>query len=146
MEDLGHALETLSRAGLRRTPQRVAVIEALIGNTSHPTVEAVWSLVREHMPSISLSTVYATVRELESLGLIQRVGEDPLRYDPDVGVHIHLTCEICGRIVDVPDEGAEDVARDVAQRHGHTVERVTVTLGGTCDRCRRQRRRRVPKA
>jgi Fur family peroxide stress response transcriptional regulator len=146
MLDLERALEALSRAGLRRTPQRVAVIESLVGDHSHPTAETVWERVRMQLPSLSLSTVYATLRELESLGLVQRVSDDPLRVDPDAATHAHLTCEICERVVDVPDEGADEAAREAGRRDGHTVRRIVVSLDGVCDRCRGQRARRIPKS
>jgi Fe2+ or Zn2+ uptake regulation protein len=146
MLDLTHALEALSRAGLRRTPQRIAVIEVLAGNRDHPTAEAIWSAVRQQMPSVSLSTVYSTLNELESLGLIQQVADDPMRVDPDVSVHAHLLCRVCGSLVDVPDDGAVAVASGSAERAGHAVESVTVGVTGVCASCRRKGGMRIAHA
>lgn len=146
MIEMSHALEALSRAGLRRTPQRIAVIEALIDNRSHPTVEMVWARVREAMPSVSLSTVYGTLRELESLGLLSYVSQDPLRVDPDVAVHAHLSCATCGRVIDVPEAGAIEAVRLQAEHLGHTVEKVGISVSGVCGDCRRQGRHRVAQA
>ena len=70
MLELDAALESLIRAGLRRTPQRIAIIDALADDRAHPTAETLWETVRARMPGISLSTVYDTLHELESLGLI----------------------------------------------------------------------------
>jgi Fur family peroxide stress response transcriptional regulator len=132
------ALAALSRAGLKRTPQRIAVIESLVGNRSHPTVDDVWSTVRQGMPSISKSTVYATLRELESLGLIQYVPDDEaVRVDPDVVSHAHFTCEACGRVYDIEDGGLTDEIRDAVERRGHTIDRAGIVLRGTCASCAR---------
>lgn len=136
MLHLDHALEALSLAGLKRTPQRIAVIEALVDDRTHPTVEDVWAAVRARMPNISKSTVYATLRELESLGLIQYVPDDEaMRVDPDVAPHAHLTCEVCGHVHDVSDEGASDGVREAAERDGHKVERVSIVAKGVCAGC-----------
>lgn len=143
MLELDAALESLSRAGLRRTPQRIAIIDALVDDRTHPTAETLWETVRARMPGVSLSTVYDTLHELESLGLIQYVpNDDAVRIDPDVSPHAHLTCAACGKVADIPDEGATETAREAASRLGHKVERVSVILDGICSSCTRRRRGR----
>lgn len=138
MIELDHALEVMNMEGLRRTPQRAAVIEALVDNREHPTAETIWATVRNGMPSISLSTVYSTLRELESLGLIQYVPDDEaLRIDPDVSAHAHLSCTVCGKVFDLPDHGATNEVREVAAGQGHKVDRAAVVLQGVCATCLR---------
>ena len=69
--------------GLRMTPQRHAVFRALHGDEPHPTVESVYDVVRQGMPTISLKTVYQIIHELESMGEVELidVGTGSVRVD-----------------------------------------------------------------
>jgi len=65
-------IDRLRRGGLRVTPQRQRIFEILAASTTHPTAEAVYAAVRHDMPTISLKTVYETLKELVELGEIQQ--------------------------------------------------------------------------
>ena len=67
MLDSTSACQSLQIAGLRLTPQRRAVIGALVGDTTHPTVDTVAARVAEHTKGVSLSTVYKVLHELADL-------------------------------------------------------------------------------
>jgi len=131
-------LTQLFRArGLRVTPQRQSVFRLLQGDTTHPTVEALYDRARAEVPSISLKTVYQTVHDLEALGELRvlDLGTGSVRVDPNVeDDHHHLVCIVCGRI--------QDVALDVAPIHlparyrrEFTVDDVQVIFRGRCQTC-----------
>lgn len=129
--------EQLRAAGLRLTPQRQVVVEVLNGDTSHPTAESVAQRVRQRMPGVSLSTVYKVLHELAHLGLVTELDvAGVMRFDPDTAEHMHVVCESCGTIIDmpVPAEAARllsgTVASGVAQ-----VNRIDVVVRGVCDAC-----------
>ena len=93
--------------GLRVTPQRMCIVDHLVENAAHPTVEALYEATRVQMPTISLKTVYQTVHDLEDLGQVRLldVGTGQVRVDPNVEHgHHHLVCSVCGRVSDVPVE------------------------------------------
>jgi Fur family peroxide stress response transcriptional regulator len=48
-------------AGIRLTPQRLAIFEAVANNAAHPSAESVYRSVRESMPTVSLDTIYRTL-------------------------------------------------------------------------------------
>ncbi|GAB4279724.1 MAG: Fur family transcriptional regulator [Coriobacteriia bacterium] len=137
MLDKERALAVLRDAGLRRTPQRVAVIEVLAGNREHPDARTVWEAASAKAQGISLSTVYAVLDELRALGLVQEVPGEVLRVDPDVSPHAHFTCRICGHVFDVPTDAASGL-RAAASRQGHSVEHVGISITGTCSGCRKK--------
>ena len=79
--------------GLRVTPQRMCIVDHLVENATHPTVEALYDATRVQMPTISLKTVYQTVHDLEDLGEVRLldVGTGQVRVDPNVEHrHHHL--------------------------------------------------------
>jgi len=129
------ATERLRAAGLRLTPQRRAVIDVLAGDTTHPLAEDVARRVSERMPGVSLSTVYKTLHEFASLGLVRELGmAGAMRFDADSSMHAHLVCDGCNTVIDVPlTVEAQRAIGESAQ--GARLESVEVTLRGTCRGC-----------
>ena len=123
--------------GLRVTPQRQAIFGFLQGDSSHPTVEAVYERARQQMPTISLKTVYQTVHDLEALGELQvlDLGTGSVRVDPNVEhPHQHLVCSECGRVRDVPVETGT-LRVPAKHRRDFHVETVEVIFRGRCESC-----------
>jgi Fur family peroxide stress response transcriptional regulator len=136
MLETSAALETMRSAGMRRTPQRRAVVRALEGNSSHPRADEVLSLARRDVPDISSSTVYKVLGELEELGLVASFPTpDGLRYDPDTGEHAHVVCDACAGLFDLDPGPASSEARRQAEREGFTVRTSTVEVRGLCPAC-----------
>ncbi|MCD6339237.1 MAG: transcriptional repressor, partial [Verrucomicrobia bacterium] len=63
----------LAERGLRRTAQRQAIIEAILGTTEHFTAEQLLQLARAKDPSISRATVYRTLPLLVEGGLLKEL-------------------------------------------------------------------------
>jgi len=124
-------------AGLKVTPQRMAVYKALVETTEHPSAEAVFQKVRRTFPSISLDTVNRTLLTLSDMGaaFIVEGSGDAKRFDADLSAHQHFKCLKCKRIIDFHHEPFDeiDLPENLASRF--TVLRKTVYLEGLCDRC-----------
>jgi len=102
---LNHAIakSVLKQADIRITPQRLAVIDVLVGNTTHPTVDQVFDAARRRFPLISLATVYNTIATLIKHGLIVDLhpGKAGLRCDANCTPHAHAYCTGCGALYDL---------------------------------------------
>jgi len=127
----------LAVGGGRMTPQRLAIYEAVVGRTSHPSVGAVAEEVRRRFPGLSPATVYATLDLFARLGLVQEISGPVRRYDGRAGMHINLVCSRCGRVVDVDDPALVSLRRRAAARARFRVSAVRFELHGICPRCRR---------
>ncbi|TFG63128.1 MAG: transcriptional repressor, partial [Nitrospirales bacterium] len=57
--------------GLKSTPQRTAIYQALVHSTAHPTAEDLFAQVSPAYPMLSLNTVYYTLGVLRTAGLVQ---------------------------------------------------------------------------
>ena len=51
-------VERMREWGVRVIPQRLAIAEAVLNSTDHPTVQQIHERVRDHFPSITLATIY----------------------------------------------------------------------------------------
>jgi Fe2+ or Zn2+ uptake regulation protein len=94
----------LEQAGWRYTRQRAAVFAYLHAAQIHPTAEQVFAAVRQHIPNISLATVYNALEALVDAHLANRIAGDtgPTRYDGRSEPHYHLRCQRTGKVIDLP--------------------------------------------
>lgn len=130
----GDLVDVLHRRGLRATPQRRAIIEAVRTADGHVTAESVFDRVRTELPTISLKTVYETLHSLVAAGEMRELatGVGPTRFDTTVRPHQHAICLYCNRIDDI-DFDVDAIAAD--QRSGFSVVRTDVIIWGRCPDC-----------
>ncbi|PKO96062.1 MAG: transcriptional repressor [Bacteroidetes bacterium HGW-Bacteroidetes-7] len=98
--------EQLSQAGLKVTPQRVAVLESFNNAPKHPTAEQIISQVRLKHQEIAVGTIYNILDTLVDKGIISRVktDRDIMRYDSISEKHHHLYCSESQTIADYYDD------------------------------------------
>lgn len=96
----------LTEKGLKVTPQRIAILEALIKMGNHPTAENIIDYIHKNHPNISTATVYKVLDTFVSCGLINRVvtERDVMRYDAVLESHHHLYYTDSDKIEDYMDE------------------------------------------
>ncbi len=125
---------------LKRTPQRLAILDYLEGNTSHPSAEEIYRFVSKKYQSMSFATVYNTLNALTKKGALRELTIDPerKRYDPDTSRHHHFICVNCGKIFDVPDEIRVDLPK--AMQENFVVEGHHIEFHGYCPTCRKKRK------
>lgn len=82
----------LKQKGLKVTPQRVAIYEAVITLKNHPTAEQIIEFIKKKHPSISVGTVYKVLDSLVENQLLKKVKneKDVMRYDAITEKHHHL--------------------------------------------------------
>jgi Fe2+ or Zn2+ uptake regulation protein len=141
-------LRDLKRAGLKLTPQRVAIVRQFAGDESHPTAQDLFERLQPSFPSMSFATVYNTLDALARAGLagiVRLPGKrgDAARFDPNTGPHHHAVCDRCGAVLDIqagtlaPTRASIGRVRRVAP--GFSVRAVERIYRGLCARCARQR-------
>jgi len=98
--------QKLKDAGLKVTPQRMAILEAVYELGNHPTAENIFEYIRSAHPGVSTGTVYNVLDVLVENKLIRRVktDKDAMRYDGILDSHHHLYCAKTDRIADYFDE------------------------------------------
>ena len=97
--------EQLRKKGLKITPQRLAIFEAVVSLKNHPTAEKIIEYIRINHPNISVGTVYKVLDSLTENDLLIKVKseKDIMRYDALVAHHHHLYCADTDRIEDYED-------------------------------------------
>ena len=96
-------LEKMKERGLKLTPQRLSIIDALVDKALlHPSADLIYHEAKKSAKSLSLSTVYATLGELSKHRIIQLLEFDTMenRYELDVTPHVNVVCKECKKILD----------------------------------------------
>jgi Fur family peroxide stress response transcriptional regulator len=95
----------LVEKGLKVTPQRIAILAAIIKLNNHPTAENIIEYIRKNHPNISVATVYKVLDALVENKLVKKVKteKDFMRYDAIVESHHHIYCSDSDSIEDYFD-------------------------------------------
>jgi Fur family transcriptional regulator, iron response regulator len=100
-------VERLRRVGLRPTRQRVALARLLLdGIDRHVTAEQLHGEAIAAAIRVSLATVYNTLHQFTSAGLMREVMVERGRsyFDTNTDDHHHFFCESTGHLQDIPGE------------------------------------------
>lgn len=131
-------IEAQCRAkGMRLTGQRRLIAAVLAESDDHPDVPELHRRVALRDETVSLSTVYRTVKRLEEQGIIERHAfqDGRARYEKaSKDHHDHLIDLETGKVVEFRSEDIEHLQAEIARRLGyelvgHRLELYAVPLG-----------------
>jgi len=129
-----------SEKGLKITPQRVVILEAIYKLNNHPTADNIIEFIRESHPNIATGTVYKVLETLVENGLIKKVttDKDVMRYDGIIENHHHIYCSECNLIEDYKDEELDKLLQDHFKNKkikGFKIEDIVLQIRGTFNKC-----------
>ena len=127
--------------GIPCTVQRHAILEAVLERDDHPTAEQIFRTVSERHHGISRATVHRTLETLVSMDMIAKLCHpgSVTRYDSRTGIHHHLMCTRCNRVIDFQDEHLDAIRLPDTSAFGFEVVDLRVELRGLCKQCRDER-------
>ena len=127
--------------GLRNTPQRDAIVEAIFSSDEHFTADELWDRIRNTQSRSSRATVYRTISLLVEAGLLHEIelGDDQKTYDPnfvDSPAHNHLVCIDCGKVIEFEDDHIQLLNDCVARRLGFRPSKQSLVIEACCEKLR----------
>ncbi len=137
MNDIEEAKKKLKESGMKLTTQRIAILQILQHNKTHPTAMDIYRKLKLRQPTVSFTTVYNTLELLTHIGEIKKLTLDFERahYDPDMSQHHHALCLKCGAIFDIQQSFSlpmESIASEAFPR----IVGFHVDFWGFCSACR----------
>lgn len=132
-------IEELRARGMRMTPQRAIIFEAIEKLVGHITAEDIFAEVQKVNAYISLATVYRTLELLQELKLITPTnlgGSQTYFALKGHGSHHHLVCLECGQIEEFSDTIFDPVRARLDEQHGFQVHTDHMSIFGVCKSCR----------
>lgn len=137
MSDQASLRSTLHQRGMRMTPQRQLVLDA-VRELGHATPDQVCRRVQGTASTVNITTVYRALDLLEELGLVRHthLGHGAPTYSVDEHEHVHLACHRCGTINEVSKELLDDLSEQLLAQFGFALDATHLALSGLCRDCR----------
>jgi Fur family peroxide stress response transcriptional regulator len=132
---LEYLREQLKEKGLKVTPQRLAIYEAVAKLKNHPTADQIIEYIKKNHPNIAVGTVYKVLDMLVENQLLKRVKneKDIMRYDAVTHHHHHLYCTQTDRIEDFEDEELNELIANYFKHKkikGFKIKDITLQITG----------------
>ncbi len=126
-------VDGMRAAGLKMTPQRLAIVGELAEDPTHPTAQELYDRLQPAMPTMSFATVYNTLSALADAGLVtpRALTTGGTRFDPNVDPHDHAVCDGCGDVTDI----RRVETPPVSVPDGFRIRAVERVYRGLCARC-----------
>ena len=120
----------------RNTVQR-QIITNVLQRLKHPTVLEVNDEVQKDHPTISKTTIYRNLRQMDQEGIIWQIWiqGDAERYDTNPTPHYHFKCKGCGNIYDMDMDYLYELNQALQNSNLHAIERHDIIFTGTCQSC-----------
>ncbi|MBB5870626.1 Fur family ferric uptake transcriptional regulator [Allocatelliglobosispora scoriae] len=130
--------ELLRERGLRLTPQRQLVLDA-VKELGHATPEQVHVRVQHIAAGVNITTIYRTLELLEELGLVNHahLSHGAPTYHAGEDRHVHLVCKECGGIDELETAQLGPLAQLLCEEHGFHLDVGHVSFVGICGACKR---------
>lgn len=127
--------EQLKAKGLKITPQRIAIYEAVVELKNHPTAENIIDYIKTNHPNVSVGTIYKVLDSLVENQLLKKVKneKDIMRYDAIMQKHHHLYCSETDKIEDFKDPELDKIIADYFSKKkikGFKVKDISLQITG----------------
>ncbi len=128
----------IKKKGLRKTPQRDAIVEIIFAKDEHFTAEELFDRLRKANSNASRATLYRTLSLLEEAGLLYEIdlGGDQKTYDPNFlnsPSHNHLICIDCGKVVEFADDNIQLLNDCLTRRMGFRPVKQSIRIEACCE-------------
>jgi Fur family ferric uptake transcriptional regulator len=126
-------LQRCEDKGLRMTGQRRTIAAVLQDAEDHPDVEELYARASGLDASISLATVYRTVKLFEEEGILEKrdFGDGRARYEAASRAHHdHLIDERTGEVIEFVDPEIEKLQEKIAAKLGYRLTGHRLQLWG----------------
>jgi len=126
-------LKLLGKAGVRITRPRRTIVQILVSSEDHPDALEIYRRASEIDPTVSLATVYRTMKLLEGLGAIHRHAFEggPSRFEQAGGDHHdHLIDLDTGDVIEFKSDRIEQLQEEIARELGYDIVHHRLELYG----------------
>jgi Fur family ferric uptake transcriptional regulator/Fur family peroxide stress response transcriptional regulator len=126
----------LRQFSIKPSVQRSAVMNFLLNNRIHPTIDEIYLALSPGMPTLSKTTVYNTLDLFVEKGAVRAlvIDERNSRYDVDISAHAHFICKSCGKVHDIFNVNPSYF--QLPKTEEFSIDSVEISYSGICNCCK----------
>ena len=128
----------IAKNRLKRSGQREVILDTFLRQERHLSVDDLLQLVQKRRSDIGRTTVYRTLKLLQSAGLAQELvlqGQTRFEREYKRQHHDHFICKSCGEIFEFSRAEIERIQDEIAAGIGFVIEGHRHQIFGLCRRC-----------
>lgn len=143
--------EYLVTKGQRLTREREIIVDEVFSDHEHFDTDQLVARLsgRGDKRSVSRATVYRALSAMNEAGLLRKVarpnGREVWEHDYGYPQHDHMVCDNCGQLFEFHNEEISRLIEKIASAQGFLRTSHRLEVYGTCDPCRRPKKRRNRK-
>lgn len=133
-------VKILEEKNIQASYQRLKILELLMKDRCHPSVDDIYKKLLPEIPTLSKTTVYNTLKTFTDKGIVSMVTteDDEIRYDYSESPHLHFKCKKCGTLYDIFHDCSVLKQKEI---DGHIIDEHYFYFRGICKNCRKKERR-----
>lgn len=123
------------------TAQRQLLLSLIRKDGGHMTAKELYRRASRKNQSISLATVYRTLRLFKELGLVEerRLGQVYCYYEiKESADHQHLVCRGCGKVIEYESPLLRKLVDKLRSDSGFKATKIELYVEGYCKQCNRE--------